>query len=121
MNKQARKLQAELRVLTLIAEDMTKQTGICLMSYDEQTLKEMIEEKEHQLTMMLNDYTERLHKRLDKVTTLLEREKCMSRKLDKGWNTAIDAHEATKERLALYENEVGVPHNKGIADHRLNG
>ena len=85
------------------------------MSYDEQTLKEMIEEKEHQLTMMLNDYTERLHKRLDKVTTLLEQEKCMSGKLDKGWNNAIDAHEATKERLALYENEAGIPHYRAEA------
>lgn len=41
--------------------------------------------------------------------------------LDRMLNKTIDAHEVTKSRLALYENEVGIPHNKGIADHRLNG
>ena len=45
MNKQIQKLEAEVRVLNLIAEDMTKQTGICLMSYDEKILKAMIKEK----------------------------------------------------------------------------
>ena len=66
------------------------------------------------------------------LTTLLEQEKYKAiqveraqRKhltsLDNGWNKTIDAHEVTKSRLALYENEVGIPHNKGIADHRLNG
>ena len=56
-----------------------------------------------------------------KLTTLLEQEKYKSEQLDKGWNKTIDAYEVTKSRLALYENEVGIPHNKGIADHRLNG
>jgi len=53
MNKQIQKLEAEVRLLNLIADDMTRQTGVCLMSYDEKTLKVMIEEKEHQLRMML--------------------------------------------------------------------
>mgnify|MGYP001180537814 FL=1 len=53
MNEQARKLQAELRLLNLIADDLTKQTGICLMSYDEKVLKAMIKEKDHHLTMLL--------------------------------------------------------------------
>lgn len=42
-------------------------------------------------------------------------------RMDRQWNKTIDAYEVTKSRLALYENEVGIPHNKGIADHRLNG
>ena len=52
-----------------------------------------------------------LIERIAKLTTLLEREKCMSWKLDKGWNNAIDAHEVTKQRLLKYENEAGVPNN----------
>jgi len=42
-------------------------------------------------------------------------------KLDSMLNKTIDAHEVTKQRLLRYENEVGVPNNKGINDHRLGG
>ena len=67
------------------------------------------------------NYTERLHKRFDKVTTMLEQERYKSEKLDRMLNKTIDAHEVTKQRLLDYENEVGTPHNKGISDHRLGG
>ena len=50
-----------------------------------------------------------------KLTTLLEQEKYKSAQLDKGWNKTIDTHEVTKNRLALYENEVGVPHYRAEA------
>ena len=66
------------------------------------------------------NYTERLHKRFDKVTTMLEQEKYKAiqveraqRKhlisLDRMLNKTIDAHEVTKQRLLGYENEAGVP------------
>ena len=42
-------------------------------------------------------------------------------KLAKSLVYYIDAHEVTKQRLLRYENEVGVPNNKGINDHRLGG
>jgi len=54
MNKQVKKMEAELRVLNLIAEDMTKQTGICLMSNDEKILKEMIKEKVDRIKLLLH-------------------------------------------------------------------
>jgi len=47
-------MEAELRVLNLIAEDMTKQTGICLMSNDEKILKEMIKEKVDRIKLLLH-------------------------------------------------------------------
>ena len=53
MNKQVQKLEAEVRVLNLIAEDMTRQTGICLMSYDEKILKAMIKEKRDCIAFLL--------------------------------------------------------------------
>ena len=42
-------------------------------------------------------------------------------KLDRMLNNSLDAHAITKQRLLRYENEVGVPNNKGINDHRLGG
>ena len=52
-DKQVQKLEAEVRVLNLIAEDMTRQMGICLMSYDEKILKAMIEEKRDRIAFLL--------------------------------------------------------------------
>jgi hypothetical protein len=41
---------------------------------------------------------------------VLEQSQDQAERLDRMLNKTIDAHEVTKGRLALYENEVGNPH-----------